>query len=157
MRRFLLLSPSSSSWPSRLQPGDVDSSSGLWLTSWPCVAGGVGILYVFSSVVICPGGFDGRTTASGKTISHHISVCLCLPPAPPRNDLVLTLDRFEPSLYTSCGAKTSHMSCASLHLEIATEAHSKMAAHMTQRPMLHLFQALLSRPGLLQHSAILTP
>lgn len=36
------------------------------------------------------------------------------------------LDRLEPSasaspVYTSCGAKTSHMNCASLHLEIATE------------------------------------
>ena len=87
---------------------------------------------------------------------HITSLSVSPPPAPPRNDLVLTLDRFEPSLYTSCGAKTSHMSCAFLHLEIATEAHSKMAAHMTQRPMLHLFQALFSRPGLLQASALLT-
>lgn len=49
--------------------------------------------------------------------------------------------RFEPSLYTSCGAKSSHLSCASLLLEIATEVHSKMAAQMTQPAMLHLFHA----------------
>jgi hypothetical protein len=44
-------------------------------------------------------------------------------------------------LYTSCGAKSSHLSCASLLLEIATEVRSKMAAQMTQPAMFHLFHA----------------
>jgi hypothetical protein len=81
-----------------------------------------------------------------KNHSHHISVSLPLYPRPrPAMTWSNFLDRrFEPSLYTSCGAKSSHMSCASLHLEIATEAHTKMAAlpaQMTQPSMLHLFHA----------------
>ena len=87
--------------------------------------------------------------------TSHLCLSLFPPPAPPRNDLGLTLDRFEPSFYTSCGAKASHMSCASTHLEIATEARTKVAAHMTQRPMLHLFHAASSQwSGLLQNSAL---
>jgi hypothetical protein len=81
-----------------------------------------------------------------KNHSHHISVSVPLYPRPrPAMTWSNFLDRrFEPSLYTSCGAKSSHMSCASLHLEIATEAHCKMAAlpaQMTQPSMLHLFHA----------------
>jgi hypothetical protein len=81
-----------------------------------------------------------------KNHSHHISVSHPLYPRPrPAMTWSNFLDRrFEPSLYTSCGAKSSHMSCASLHLEIATEAHCKMAAlpaQMTQPSMLHLFHA----------------
>jgi hypothetical protein len=78
-----------------------------------------------------------------KTHSHHISVSLPVYPRPrPAMTWSNFLDRrFEPSLYTSCGAKSSHMSCASLRLEIATEAHIKMAAQMTQPSMLHLFHA----------------